>query len=92
VRETAAELHALQALIDRSHARTKPHMRGTIHPGRYSLTAKQVVRLFEGMKTIAVAAPAPNGDPLVGPMDGWFLHGKVPVLVRCGRSRAGRRG
>ena len=92
MRETAAELHALQALIDRSHARTKPHMRGIIHPGRYSLTAKQVVRLFEGMKTIAVAAPAPNGDPLVGPMDGWFLHGKVPVLVRCGRSRAGRRG
>ena len=28
------------------------------------------------MKTIAVAGPAPNGDPLVGPMDGWFLHGK----------------
>ena len=32
MRETAAELHALQALIDRSHARTKPHMRGIIHP------------------------------------------------------------
>lgn len=23
-----------------------------------------------------VATPAPNGDPLVGPMDGRFLHGK----------------
>ena len=23
-----------------------------------------------------MAAPAPNGDPLVAPMDGWFLHGK----------------
>jgi general stress protein 26 len=40
------------------------------------LTAKQVVKLLDGMKTVAVAAPAPNGDPLVGPMDGWFLHGK----------------
>lgn len=76
MRETAAELANLQALIDRSHARTKPHMRGIIHPGRYSLTATQVVKLFDGMKTIAVAAPAPNGDPLIGPMDGWFLHGK----------------
>ena len=75
MRETAAELEALQALIDRSHDRTKPHMRGIIHPGRYSLNARQVVRLFVGMKTIAVAAPAPNGDPLVAPMDGWFLHG-----------------
>jgi hypothetical protein len=35
-----------------------------------------VVKLLDGMKTVAVAAPAPNGDPLVGPMDGWFLHGK----------------
>ena len=34
------------------------------------------MKLLDGMKTVAVAAPAPNGDPLVGPMDGWFLHGK----------------
>ena len=70
------ELNDLQALIDRSHARAKPHMRGIIHPGKYSLSAAQVVTLFEGMKTIAVAAPSPGGDPLVGPMDGWFLHGR----------------
>ena len=76
MRETAAELKALQALIDRSHKRTKPHMRSIIHPGKYSLSATQVVKLLDGMKTVAVAAPAPNGDPLVGPMDGWFLHGK----------------
>jgi uncharacterized Zn-binding protein involved in type VI secretion len=76
VRETPAELTALQALIDTSHANTRPHMRGIIHPGKYSLTAVQVVKLLDGLKTIAVAAPAPNGDPLVGPMDGWFLHGK----------------
>ena len=53
-----------------------PHMRAIVHPGKYSLNAKQVVKLLDGMKTIAVAAPAPNGDPLVAPMDGWFLHGK----------------
>lgn len=76
MRETAAELGELQALIDRSHAKAKPHMAGIIHPGTYSLTATQVVKLLGGMKTIAVAAPAPNGDPLVGPMDGWFLHGR----------------
>jgi uncharacterized Zn-binding protein involved in type VI secretion len=76
VRETAAELAELQALIDRSLARTRPHMRAIIHPGKYSLNAKQVVKLLDGMKTVAVAAPAPNGDPLVAPMDGWFLHGK----------------
>ena len=76
VRETAAEIAELQALIDHSHANARPHMREIIHPGTYSLSAKQVVRLLDGMKTIAVAAPAPNGDPLVGPMDGWFLHGR----------------
>ena len=76
MRETVEELSALQTLIDLSHARAQPHMRGIIHPGKYSLSATQVVRLTEGLKTIAVAALAPNGDPLLGPMDGWFLHGK----------------
>jgi uncharacterized Zn-binding protein involved in type VI secretion len=76
VRETVVELGALQRLIDESHAKSGAHMRGIIHPGKYSLSAGQVVRLLDGMKTIAVAALAPNGDPLVGPMDGWFLHGK----------------
>jgi general stress protein 26 len=76
MRETAAELTDLQRLIDRSLARTRPHMRAIIHPEKYALTAKQVVKLLDGMRTVAVAAPAPNGDPLVAPMDGWFLHGK----------------
>ncbi|MDP9320472.1 MAG: hypothetical protein M3P16_05175 [Chloroflexota bacterium] len=48
MRETAAELAELQALIDKSHANTRPHMRGIIHPGKYSLTAKQVVKLLDG--------------------------------------------
>ncbi len=76
MRETDAELVALQALIDRSNERVGAHMRGIIHPGRYTLSARQAVKLLDGMHTIAVAAPARNGDPLVGPMDGWFLHGK----------------
>jgi Pyridoxamine 5'-phosphate oxidase len=76
VRETAAEMTELQHLIDRSLARTRPHMRAIIHPEKYSLSAKQVVKLLDGMRTVAVAAPAPNGDPLVAPMDGWFVHGK----------------
>jgi len=76
VRETAKELATLQSLIDRSHERIGPHMKGITQPAKYSLSAKQVVKLLDGMKTVAVAAPAPNGDPLVAPMDGWFLHGK----------------
>lgn len=73
MRETAAELKELQALIDRSHKRIGRHMKAITDPRKYSLSAKRVVKLLDGMKT--VAAPAPNGDPLVAPMDGWFLHG-----------------
>jgi hypothetical protein len=76
VRETKAELAALQALIDRSHKKLGPHMKGITHPDKYALTAAQVVKLLAGMRTVAVVAPSPNGDPLVAPMDGWFLHGK----------------
>ena len=76
MRETEAELRELQALIDRSHKRIGKHMGSITHPKKYSLTAEQVVKLLDGMKTVAVAAPSPSGDPLVAPMDGWFLHGK----------------
>jgi hypothetical protein len=76
MRETAGELDELQALIDRSHARIGAHIGDITHPDRYALSARQVVRLLDGMQTVAVAAPAPNGDPLVAPMDGWFLHGR----------------
>lgn len=76
MRETAEELATLQALIDRSHKRIGPHMKAITDPRNYALSAKQVVKLLDGMKTVAVAAPAPSGDPLVAPMDGWFLHGK----------------
>ena len=69
-RENAAELRALQALIDRSHARTGPYMKSITQPEKYSLGAKQVVKLLDGMKTVAVGAPALSGDRLVAPMDG----------------------
>jgi hypothetical protein len=84
-------------LIDRSLKRTGPHMKGFIHPGKYSLSAKQAVKLLDGMRTIAVAASAPNGDPHVAPMDGWFLHGKFffssssdSVRIRACASARGR--
>ena len=51
MREAARELATLQSLIDRSFTRTGPHMKAIIHPGRYSLNAKQVVKLLDGMKT-----------------------------------------
>jgi len=83
VRETATELATLQALIDRSHKRIGPHVKGIIHPRKYSPNAKQVVKLLDGLKTVAVAARAPNGEPLVAPMDGWFLHGKFSSARRA---------
>jgi hypothetical protein len=76
MRETPTELDQLQSLIDRSHARIGTHMGNITDPDQYALNAQQVVRLLDGMHTVAVAAPAPNGDPLVAPMDGWFLHGR----------------
>jgi len=54
VHETARELATLQTLIDRSLKRTGPHMKAIIHPGKYSLNAKQVnahgpvVLMFKG--------------------------------------------
>ena len=72
--ETPEELDNLQQLLDRSMAGAGEHLRGIITDER-RLSAADLARRLKGMRLLAVATVTSDGRPLVGPVDGYFLHG-----------------
>lgn len=74
MRETREDLAALQELLDRSYAAAGPHTQ-RIHTPERRLTAEQVCERLTGMRLLALATVTADGRPLVGPVDGIFLHG-----------------
>ena len=72
--ETAEELDDLQTLMDRSAAEAGPHLSGIITADR-RLSALQLVTRLPGMFLLAVATVTADGRPLVGPVDGYLVHG-----------------
>jgi nitroimidazol reductase NimA-like FMN-containing flavoprotein (pyridoxamine 5'-phosphate oxidase superfamily) len=74
VRETPADLAALQALLDRSYAAAGPHLL-RIHTSDRRLDAEEVAARLNGMCLLALATVTADGRPVVGPVDGMFLRG-----------------
>ncbi len=72
--ETPEELERLQALLDRSAAGAGPHLSGII-TGERRLGAADLVGRLRGMVLLVVATVTADGRPLLGPVDGYFLHG-----------------
>ena len=74
MQETADDLEALQALLDRSYAAAGPHLL-RIHTPERRLTAQQVSERLTGMVLLALATVTADGRPVVGPVDGIFYRG-----------------
>lgn len=74
VHETAEDLEALQALLDRSFEGAGTHLLRILTPGR-RLTAEQVAERLTGMCLLALATVTADGRPIVGPVDGIFFRG-----------------
>ncbi len=72
--ETTADLSALQELLDRSYAAAGPHLL-RIHTPERRLDAAAVAEKLPGMRLLALATVSSAGLPVVGPVDGIFLHG-----------------
>ena len=72
--ETAEDLEALQALIDRSYAQAGPHLL-RIHTPERRLTAEQVSERLQGMCLLSLATVSSAGRPVAGPVDGIFFRG-----------------
>jgi len=87
MRETPEDLERLQAVIDRSYAKAGPHLLA-IHTPERRLDAAAVAEKMTGMKLLALATTSAAGHPVVGPVDGIFLHGafhfgSAPESVRA---------
>ena len=72
--ETPEEIDRLQELLDRSAAGAGPHLRGIITDAR-RLSAGRLCQLLQGMRLLVAATVTADGRPLVGPVDGYLLHG-----------------
>jgi len=73
--ESPEELIELQHLLDASAASAGPHMRGIITAER-RLSAGQLTDRLQGMVLLVLATVTADGRPLVGPVDGYLLHGR----------------
>jgi len=87
MKEQPDDLAALQDLIDRSYAAAGPHLLA-IHTPERRLSAEQVCERLTGMRLLALATVSAAGRPVVGPVDGIFLHGafhfgSAPESVRA---------
>jgi hypothetical protein len=74
VHETAADLDALQALLDHSYASAGAHLL-RIHTPERRLAAAQIAERLTGMRLLALATVTADGRPVVGPVDGIFFRG-----------------
>jgi uncharacterized pyridoxamine 5'-phosphate oxidase family protein len=74
VHETAADLRALQELLDRSYEAAGPHLRDIITPER-RVDAAELAERLTGMCLLVLATVTADGRPLAGPVDGIFYRG-----------------
>lgn len=73
--ETAADLAALQALLDESYAAAGAHMR-SIFTDVTRMTAEEVTTELPGVQVLNLATVTAHGAPRVAPVDGLFYRGR----------------
>ena len=75
MKESEADLHSLQQLLDDSHARSGEHLTGIINADR-TLRASEIAGLMTGMRVLAVSTVTAHGEPRISGVDGHFLHAR----------------
>jgi len=75
VHETAAEIAALQQLLDASYARIGSHMR-SIHTPERRVAASDLARVLRGVRVLDLATVTAACEPRVSPVDGLFFRGR----------------
>jgi hypothetical protein len=75
MRETADELDALQALLDRSFDHASEHLRSIMTAPR-RLTAARLVADLPSPAVLNIATVTARGEPRLSAVDGHFFHGR----------------
>lgn len=76
MRETDEDLEQLQALLDVSFDRSGEHLRSAFGQ-EHRLSAASLVDRLPGLFEMHFAVIAADGAPLVAPVDGFVLRGKI---------------
>jgi len=76
MRETDGDLEDLQRLLDASFAGSGEHLRSAFDQER-RLSAEALVTLLPGLFEMHLAVGTAAGAPLVAPVDGFLLRGKI---------------
>ena len=89
MRETPADLEALQALLDRSIAGAGPFLRSSFQMPEHSLSAEQLAAHLQGPLTVALATTTARGEPRVAPIGALFVRGAfcLPSVAQAARAR-----
>jgi hypothetical protein len=89
VREAAADLERLQAVLDSSREAAGPFLRSSFEMPEHSLTAAQLVAHLQGSLTVALATVTARREPRVAPINALFVHGAfcVPSVAQAARAR-----
>ncbi len=72
--ETSDELAQLQRVLDDSMDGAGPHLREVITDER-RLSASELCGRLQGMRLLVLGTVTADGRPLVGPVDGYLIHG-----------------
>jgi hypothetical protein len=89
VRETAADLERLQALLDQSVERASPFLRRSFEMPERSLSAADLAARLDGLIVVSLATVTAKGEPRVAPIDAVFLRGYfyVPTVAQAARAK-----
>ncbi len=89
LREAAEDMERWQALLDRSIERAGPFLRESFRMPEHSLSAPQLVRLLDGIVTVALATATARGEPRVAPTGALFYRGRfyIPTVAGAARTR-----
>ena len=87
--ETPEEIEYLQALLDRSIEQAGEFLRSSFEMPAHSLSARQLIHLWQGLQTVAFATATNKGDPLVAPIGALLFHGRfyIPTVASALRTR-----
>ena len=87
--ETPEEIQYLQTLLDRSIEQAGTFLRRSFEMPAHSLSARQLVHLWQGLQTVAFATATKKGDPLVAPIGALLYHGEfyIPTVASALRTR-----
>ena len=87
MRESTADVAALQRVLDVSRAAAGAHLRA-IFDDDHALRATDVIAELDGIFEMHLATVAADGAPLVAPVDGIFFRGRVWFGLPGGSVRA----